>query len=1260
VRVFVEKKSGFDVEATNLRSELAEFFGLGGLKSVRVLNFYDVSGLGSEEFERAVREVLSEPNLDSVSFELPVLSENEACFGVELLPAQFDARSDSAQKCIEILTGKECKVRCAKFYLLSGVFGDELERVKKFLINPVEAREFVEVCESGGSQKQGEQRVKGFLELDENGLKETLKTLSLAMSLADLKVAQDYFKSENREPTVTEVRVLDTYWSDHCRHTTFNTELLGLEFTGEAKEAFRRYLNLREELGVKKPVTLMDMATVGAKALKKSGDLKWLDESEEINACSVRVGEQLFMFKNETHNHPTEIEPFGGAATCLGGAIRDPLSGRAYVFGGARLTGAAGFLKKETLAGKLSQHQICLGAAAGFASYGNQIGVATPLVEEFYHEGFVAKRLEMGAVFAVANADAVRREAPKAGDSVVLVGGRTGADGVGGATGSSKGHDEASVVVAAAEVQKGNAPVERKIQRLFRRAEATRLIKRCNDFGAGGVSVAVGELAGGVRVNLDAVKTKRAGLSGATLALSESQERMACVVAKKDVARFVELCESEDVEATEVAEVTEEQRLVICFKGEEIVNLSREFLDKNGAKRSVACGGVEVCESGDKFRLNTSVWNAKSEILPFVFDEKKGLAENFTALLTNPNVASTRGLKERFDFSVGASTIFAPFGGVFGASPQQSAVFELPRFNAEGFSEESSNLVSAAFGFEPFLTQNDEFAGAYKAVVQSVAKVVASGAERGKIWLSLQEFFGRLGEDAAKWQSVAKAMLGALSAQLDLKVAAVGGKDSMSGSFALQSGEVLDVPPCLVALAVGVGEKGRATSGEFKNVGSSVWLVEAKDGDFAGLFGVVERLLGRGVVKSVRVCGSGGVARGVFEMAVGNGFGFLQAGGSVLGLAEIFAERTAAFLVEVGVEGSNADLTELIKGEAVEANLLGHTTGEARLEFAGKSVELAELKAAWEGVFGSVYATECGGRNAGGSVCGEKANLGSEKFAVCGENFGGEKFAASVIRGVKPRVVVPAFFGTNCEFDTKRIFEKFGAKAEIFLVKNSMPEVLKRSVDEFARRLKDAQILFIPGGFSGADEPEGSAKFITAFFRNGAVSEATHGLLARGGLVGGICNGFQALIKLGLLPYGRICEPCESAPTLSFNTIGRHQARVVSVRVESNLSAWLATSSVGDVRGVAISHGEGRFVCSEEEMARLVEKGQICTRYCDWRGGESGEFNPNGSFGAVEGICSEDGRVFGRMGHVERGGFGNVPLKFDYEMFRSAVEFFGR
>ncbi len=1223
-RVYVEKKEGLRQEAASLLRDIREFLGVASLEGLRVVNRYDVEGLSEEDFRKSCAVVLSEPQLDDVHERLYVPEEGSV-FAVEYLPGQFDQRADSAAQCIQILTQKERPgIRTARVYVLEGKLSEEdLTRIKKYVINPVEAREaslapFETLRETYPVPGKVEV-LEGFTELSEDTAAQFVKSRGLAMDAADLLFCRDYFRdTERRNPTLTELRMIDTYWSDHCRHTTFLTELGDVSLEDPLAEAeYKEYLKLREETGDKKPVCLMDIATIGAKALKKRGLLPKLDESDEINACTVKItanvdGEAqdwLLLFKNETHNHPTEIEPFGGAATCIGGAIRDPLSGRSYVYAAMRVTGAADptVPVSETLPGKLPQRKLVTGAAQGYSSYGNQIGLATGIVDEVYHPGYAAKHMEIGAVLGAAPASNVRRETPAPGDLVVLLGGRTGRDGIGGATGSSKAHDAHSVENCGAEVQKGNAPEERKLQRLFRNPEATRLIKRCNDFGAGGVSVAVGELADGLRIDLSAVPKKYEGLDGTELAISESQERMAVVIAPSDRERFLELADSENLEATVIAEVTAEPRLVMSWNGDTIVNISREFLNTNGASR--------------RTDVRVKAPKTASETADGTF------AERLLKLAGDLNVCSKRGLAERFDSTIGAASLLMPFGGKQQLTPIQAMVHRLP---VDGRTDTCSFM---AWGYNPVLTEQSPFRGAYLAVVESVSKLIAAGASFEDVYLTFQEYFPRPGTDPARWGQPLAALLGALKAQRELGIAAIGGKDSMSGSF-----EDLDVPPTLVSFAVTTGSDADVISGEFKAPGHTVcWLKpEYKDGlptaeSLLTVFNRVTALVREGRAAAVYTPGFGGAAEAVMKMCLGNTVGFAFDG--AVEQDALFGHAYGSFIVELGY------------GEPV-GEVLGCTLTEKHVRRLGGTVSLAELLEVYEGRLESVYPT---------SVLSPGVAPKYDFVAV--------SRPAPRVKCAKPTVLIPVFPGTNCEYDTVRAFERAGAQVETFVVRNRTADAIARSVEEFARLMDRSQIVFIPGGFSGGDEPDGSGKFITAFFRNAAVKDAVTRLLAdRDGLMGGICNGFQALVKLGLVPYGQIVDADVNAPTLTFNTIGRHQSRIVRTRVCSNKSPWLAATKPGEIYSVPVSHGEGRFLAYQKTMAALVEKGQIATQYVDFAGNPTMDIrhNPNGAFYAVEGITSPDGRILGKMGHSERTGglYRNVPGEYDMKLFESAVRYF--
>ena len=1226
-RIYVEKKLELAHEAAALLADLRTFVGIGTLTGLRVLNRYDVEGIGEALFQRCRGTVFSEPQLDVTCPELPK-EGYDAVFAVEYLPGQFDQRADSAAQCIQILSqGERPTVRTAKVYLLSGALtAADIEQIKRYVINPVEAREAalepVSTLAAEVTVPETVEILEGFTTLSRDALAGFLADRGLAMDLDDLVCCRDYFAAERRDPTITEIKVIDTYWSDHCRHTTFHTTLDAVAFDDPALEkAWQTYLDARASVNRTKPVNLMDLGTIAVKVLRQAGKLDQLDESEEINACTVKMNievdgepqDWLLLFKNETHNHPTEIEPFGGAATCIGGAIRDPLSGRSYVYGAVRVTGAADPTKpvSETLQGKLPQRKLTATAAAGYSSYGNQIGLATGQVDELYHPGYAAKRMEVGAVIAAAPADCVRRERPVPGDCVVLLGGRTGRDGCGGATGSSKSHDVSSLETCGAEVQKGNAPEERKLQRLFRNPEASRLIKRCNDFGAGGVSVAVGELADGLDITLDAVPKKYEGLDGTELAISESQERMAVVVAAGDTARFLELAEGENLEATVIAAVKADPRLTMTLHGRTIVDISRAFLDTNGAEKHE--------------RAQVSA--------PQPYEKKTAgsFAERYAALASDLNVCSRRGLSERFDSTIGAGAVFMPFGGLHQLTPVQAMVTKISV--ERGKTDDCSFM---AWGFNPYISEKSPYHGAYLAVVESVCKLIASGAAFEDVYLSFQEYFEKLGHDPRRWGKPVAALLGALEAQLGLGVAAIGGKDSMSGSFM-----DLDVPPTLISFAVTTGKTADAVSPEFKGPGHRVVLVKPRQNenglpDAASLRETFDRVtagMRAGRIVSCWTPGFGGVAEGVMKMCFGNGVGFRYEAALD---EDIFAYAYGSFILE------------LAEGADEPGLLLGHTTEAAEIAKGSDRLPLQGLLTGYEDRLEAVFPCNI--------------PVPAEEFPCFSSDRAA--FAAPVVKCAKPLALIPVFPGTNCEYDTARAFREAGAEAETFVIRNLSAEAIGRSVEAFAARAREAQIVFIPGGFSGGDEPDGSAKFITSFFRSAPVTEAVTRLLdERGGLMGGICNGFQALIKLGLVPYGKIMETDETCPTLTYNTIGRHQSRLVRTRVCSTLSPWFAEARVGEVYTVPVSHGEGRFLASEACIRQLAAGGQILTQYVDLEGRAATDvrYNPNGSAAAIEGICSPDGRVFGKMGHSERIGDGlykNVPGPYDLGLFRSAVKFF--
>ena len=1232
-RLYVEKKPGFDHEANGLLSELRSFLEIPALTALRVINRYDIERIDESVYRRAVENVLCEPMTDATYEHLP--AHDGAVLATEYLPGQFDQRADSAAQCIQLMA--QCErpiVRTATVYLFSGALSDtDMSRIRGYLINPVEKREAmldrVDTLKTDYAMPDAVATLDGFTELSDADLFALISKYSLAMDEADIAFCRDYFRSVRRDPTITELRLLDTYWSDHCRHTTFLTELHDVEIEdADVKAAYERYLAAREEIGRTKPVTLMDLATIGAKVLKKRGALTDLDESEEINACTIRFrakfdGAQedwLLLFKNETHNHPTEIEPFGGAATCIGGAVRDPLSGRSYVYQAMRVTGAADPTQpiENTLPNKLPQRRLVTTAAAGYSAYGNQLGLATGYVREIYHPGYLAKRMEIGAVVGATPEKNVRREEPAPGDVVLLLGGRTGRDGCGGATGSSKSHNAASLSTCGAEVQKGNAPEERKLQRLFRNERAALLIKRCNDFGAGGVSVAIGELADGLEINLDAVKRKYEGLDGTELAISESQERMAVVVSPEAVAEFASLADAENIECTPVARVTEEKRLVMHWHDKTIVDISRDFLNSNGAPKQAK---VHV--------LPDTGLTPPPQAVALPLQGRQDFAESMRALVGDLNHCSQRGLVERFDSTNGAMSLMMPFGGYRQLTP---APVMAARISAENRESDTASVMS--YGFDPYETEKNPYRGAYKAVVESIAKLVAAGAGTDNVHLTFQEYFERMTSETA-WGKPLSALLGALDAQLDFGAAAIGGKDSMSGSF-----ESIHVPPTLVSFAVAVCDAERIRTNEFKAAGHSIGLI-APDYRENGLptvesqkkvFETVTRLLKSGEAVSAMALGSGGMAMAAFEMAVGNGFGFAFDASA----GDVFRNRCGALLVEYAADKVNG--------------AIGRVTEERVFALGNEKVPMDELERIWTGKLENVFPTKVNKDYAPPKTYGFEEN----------------RIVHADTHIARPRVLIPVFPGTNCEYDTERAFSAAGAQAEIIIVRNLTAAAVTESVEAFAEALSRSQILFIPGGFSGGDEPDGSGKFITAFLRNPKIAQQIDALLHRhDGLIGGICNGFQALIKLGLVPYGEIRAAEDLQATLTFNDIARHQSRLVRTRIASNKSPWLMKAQVGEVFTCPISHGEGRFVAAPELLSQMAQNGQIASQYCDENGNVSMDtlHNPNGSVDAIEGITSPDGRVFGKMGHSERVGqsralYKNVDGNYANPMFVSAVEYY--
>lgn len=1231
-RCYAEKRPGFDMEASHLFHELKEQLGL-ALDGLRIIYRYDVDQIAPEVYEKAKTTVFSEPMVDDFyDEEMPVVEGSHSILAVEALPGQFDQRADSCAQCIQLLAGVDRPlVKAATLYvLMPAVSEEDMARVSKYLINPVERREAAMTKPETLAQKYDipttVETVTGFIGMDRDALAELLSKLGLAMDIDDLTFLQTYFKDEeHRDPTITEIRVVDTYWSDHCRHTTFGTYIDEAHIEDEnVKAAYEMYKAGRvevygEEKAAKRPQTLMDIGTLGTKVLKKRGFLSNIDQSEEINACSIHIPvdvdgveeDWLLQFKNETHNHPTEIEPFGGAATCIGGAIRDPLSGRAYIYQAMRITGCGDprAAMKDTIEGRLPQRKLATTAAAGYSSYGNQIGLATGVVNEYYHPGYVAKHMELGAVVGAVRSDAVVREVPAAGDIVILLGGRTGRDGIGGATGSSKSHNMDSLQTMGSEVQKGNAPEERKIQRLFRNGDVTRMIKLCNDFGAGGVSVAIGELADGLQIDLNAVRKKYEGLDGTELSISESQERMAVVVAPQDVDKFIAAATAENLEAYTVAVVTEEPRMVINWNGVSIANLSREFLNSNGAVKHTTVSVPKM-----KGALETG--------------DTSDVKARFYAIAENPNTSSQRGLGERFDSSIGAGTVLSPYGGKRQLTPTQAMVGLIPV--GPGHKTETCSIMAS--GFDPYTMANDPFYGAQCSVIESVAKLVAAGGDNEKAYLTFQEYFERLHEVPSRWGKPFSALLGAYKAQIELGNAAIGGKDSMSGSFM-----DLDVPPTLVSFAIAPEKVENVVSNEFKAANHPVYLFEAPVGDYAALKAMWKQfheLVLAGKVAGSWAVGTGGVAEGLMKMAFGNGIGFT--GTEALCGEKLFGKKFGSII---------AELTEDVDcGEKI-----GETTADYVLKVAGEELCMHCLTKAWENTLEKVYPTIAQVKNPY-----EIPNVD------CATRF----TKAPATKLARPKAVIPVFPGTNCEYDTANACLRAGIEPEIVVVRNLTTDLLLESANALETAIKSAQMVVMPGGFSGGDEPEGSGKFIASFFRNPKIKDAVHDLLKnRDGLMLGICNGFQALVKLGLVPYGEIRDMDDTCPTLTFNLIGRHQSRYCDTRVASVKSPWMLKSNVGDLYSVPISHGEGRFVAPTPILEQMIQNGQIATQYVDANGKPSLDItaNPNGSVMAIEGIFSPDGRVFGKMGHTERWNPGvakNIPGEKLMPIFESGALYF--
>ncbi len=1227
-RIYVEKKPQFAVDGGAVLADLNVALGIKTVENVRIINRYDCEKLPKENFEAAVPTVFSEPPVDEVYYELPKPAADERMFAVEFLPGQFDQRADSAAQCIQMLCpGERPVVKYAKIYVLKGkISDDEFARIKHYLINAVESRECgfdkYDTLEVKYTIPTSVETLTGFINKTDAELADFVVHYGLAMDNDDIKFCQDYFKSEHRDPTITEIRMIDTYWSDHCRHTTFGTIIDNADIKPSyIADTYAEYKADRHQLGRdNKPLCLMDIATLAAKKLKKDGILKDLDESEEINACSVRIKvdvdgkdeDWLLMFKNETHNHPTEIEPFGGAATCLGGAIRDPLSGRSYVYQAMRVTGASDPLLpvEKTIKGKLPPRKITTTAAAGYSSYGNQIGLATGHVAEIYHPGYMAKRMEIGAVIGAAPAENVRRERPAPGDIIILLGGRTGRDGCGGATGSSKAHSIQSLDTCGAEVQKGNAPEERKLQRLFRNPEATKLIKRCNDFGAGGVSVAIGELADGLEIDLNAVPKKYDGLDGTELAISESQERMAVVVAPEDADKFRALASKENLESTPVAVVKSEPRLRMNWNGRTIVDISREFLNSNGAEKHTDVAVPDVKVSYSTGRKNTSA--------------------DWEGMVTDLNICSQRGLVQRFDSTIGGATVLMPFSGKTQQTPVQAMAAKLPVLNAK---TDTTSIM--AWGFDPAVSTQSPYHGAVCAVVESIAKVVAAGGTYEHCWLTFQEYFERTQGKPERWGKPFAALLGAYRAQLEMGCGAIGGKDSMSGTF-----EHIDVPPTLVSFAVSTAKAPDVISAEFKAAGHKIGYIAPKY-DENGLpvfdsvkevFRTVEKLIKDKKAVSVWSIAHGGVAEGIFKMSLGN-----QIGAKLDKLTdeELFTPVYGAFIME-------------LTGEADSVKTIGETVADYTITSGDVKLDVASLEKKWNGVLEPIF----------------KAQLPEKPAPEKISYTGGCELKHSSVKVAKPRVLIPVFPGTNCEYDMANAFNRYGGDSEIFVIRNLSAQDMEDSVSEFTKHIENSQIIAIPGGFSGGDEPEGSAKFINAFFRNPKIKDAVESMLyARDGLMIGICNGFQALIKLGLVPFGKIVPLTAESPTLTYNTIGRHQSQLTLTRICTNKSPWLSCCNVGDIHNIPISHGEGRFVAPESVIKQLIANGQVATQYVDLSGSPTMDvaFNPNSSMYAIEGIISPDGRVLGKMGHTERltdNVAKNVSGNKEQLLFKGGVDYF--
>ncbi|HAT4243463.1 phosphoribosylformylglycinamidine synthase [Clostridium perfringens] len=1258
--VFVEKKAGFNVESQILLKDFKDNLGIEALEDVRVLNKYILGDMEEEQYVRTVNTILSEAPVDRVYEENFEIGQDEIAFGVEYLPGQYDQRADSASECIMLLTEEEkIPVKSSKVIILKGNLNEEeIKKIKSYYINPVDSREvspLSKVLEENLEEPNEVEILNGFLDLNEEGLKNFHRDKSLAMNLEDLKLIRDYFKSEDRNPTITEIKVIDTYWSDHCRHTTFETIIKDVyieegKYSEPIKKAYEDYKNSRayvygENLN-NKEVKLMDLATIAMKELRKRGKLDDLDVSEEINACSINIEietdkgteEYLLMFKNETHNHPTEIEPFGGAATCLGGAIRDPLSGRSYVYQAMRVTGSADPTVEicETLKGKLPQRKITLGAAHGYSSYGNQIGLATGQVSEIYHPNYAAKRMEVGAVIAATPKENVIRLEPSKGDIVILLGGRTGRDGIGGATGSSKEHTEESINQCGAEVQKGNAPTERKIQRLFRNKEVAQMIKRCNDFGAGGVSVAIGELCRGINIDLNKVPKKYEGLDGTELAISESQERMAVVISSENADRFIKLSEDENLEATIVAEVTDTDRLRMNWKDKTIVDIKRSFLDTNGAKQEI------------------SLKVKSPSVYPYEV-KNCDVKEEWLKSLRNLNVCSQKGLIERFDSTIGGGTVLMPLGGKYQLTPAEGMAAKIPVLGGE-----SKDASLMTYGFNPYLGVWSPFHMAFYSVIESVTKIAAMGGDYKKVRLTFQEYFEKLLRDEEKWGKPFAALLGAYKAQMDLGLPAIGGKDSMSGSF----GE-LNVPPTLVSFAVGLEKASRIISPEFKNIGSTLVLMKGEkleDGTleidgFKNNLEKLYKLIGEEKVVSAYSLKFGGVSEGITKMSLGNRIGAIL---NNISKEELFGFNYGSLILEVK-EGVN--LEDEFKG--TNYKVIGSTIkdGVIKCEEYDFEVSLEELEKAYEEKLEDVFKSKTEDKE---ECVSDLISNDKDGASILdnGQVHIEEKLKSKITRVEKPRVVIPVFPGTNCEYDCRRAFEKEGAEVSEVIIRNLNKEALIDSINMLKKEIDKSQIIMLPGGFSAGDEPDGSAKFIATIFRNPKIKDSVMKLLnERDGLILGICNGFQALIKLGLLPYGKIIDIEEDMATLTYNNINRHMSSIVRTKITSKKSPWFNEVSLGEIHSIPISHGEGRFVAPDRLLKELVENDQIATQYVDLEGNMAMNmpYNPNGSSLAIEGITSRDGRILGKMGHSERIGdnlYKNIPGEFDQKLFKSGVDYF--